>query len=129
MPDPTAMRFTRTHEWVRADGEHEATVGITDHAQTQLGDVIFLDLPAVGTRLAVGDRFGTVESVKAASDLYAPVAGEVTAVNPRLAAAPELVNQQAEGDGWLIRLAQAGEWPDDLLDADGYAALVGGGAS
>ncbi len=123
MPDPTPARFTRTHEWARPEGE-EAVVGISDHAQAQLGDVIFLDLPEVGARVQAGERFGTVESVKAASDLYAPVGGSVVAVNPRAATAPELVNQDPMGDGWLIRVAVEGAWPADLLDAAGYDQWV-----
>ncbi|HVA20485.1 MAG TPA: glycine cleavage system protein GcvH [Candidatus Micrarchaeia archaeon] len=128
MPDPRETSFTRTHEWVRAEGEGAAVVGITEHAQQQLGDVIFLELPTVGARFVAGDRFGTVESVKAASDLYTPVGGSVTAVNEQVASAPELVNQSPQADGWLIRLAIEGGWPDDLLDAAGYQALVAGEA-
>ncbi|HUY96279.1 MAG TPA: glycine cleavage system protein GcvH [Verrucomicrobiae bacterium] len=126
MSEITPTRFARTHEWVRPGDDGEAVVGITDHAQAQLGDVIFLELPAVGTTLARGDRFGTVESVKAASDLYAPVGGSVVAVNERVTAEPELVNQSPAGDGWLIRLRVEGEWPAELLDQAGYDELVAG---
>src|SRR5690349_10045816 len=103
MADTSTLRFTATHEWVDLAGEG-ATVGITDHAQAQLGDVIFLELPEVGARLAAGDRFGTIESVKAASDLYTPVGGTVTEVNPALTDAPEKVNTDPYGEGWMIRL-------------------------
>ncbi|MFZ0994507.1 MAG: glycine cleavage system protein GcvH [Candidatus Dormiibacterota bacterium] len=124
MPDLSAYRFTRTHEWVRDDGNGEALVGITDNAQSQLGDVIFLDLPKVGAKLGAGARFGAVESVKAASDLYSPVGGEVVAVNPDVTASPELVNQDPYGRGWLIRLRVEGDPPRDLLDSAEYDSFA-----
>lgn len=120
MPELDSYRFTKTHEWVCPQGEGEALVGITDHAQAQLGDVIFLELPATGTRLEAGDRLGAVESVKAASDLYCPVTGEVVAVNPALGSAPELVNQDPYREGWLLRVRLAGDLPAELMDAAGY---------
>lgn len=123
MPDLSGYRFTSTHEWVRRDGD-EATVGITDHAQAELGDVIFLDLPAVGARLEAGARFGAVESVKAASDLYAPVSGTVTAVNEALREAPERVNQSPYGDGWLLRVGDAAEGSVELMDEGAYLARL-----
>lgn len=121
---PTDLRYTSDHEWVRVDGS-EAVVGVTTFAAEQLGDVVFVDLPAVGRSLAKAAPFGVVESVKAVSDLYAPVSGEVVAVNAELAGTPELVNSDAFGGGWMIRvrLADPGEL-DDLLDADAYAALT-----
>jgi glycine cleavage system H protein len=121
MPDLSGYRFTPTHEWVRRDGD-TATVGITDHAQSLLGDVIFLDLPAVGARLTAGDRFGAIESVKAASDLYAPVAGTVSEVNQSLADAPEQVNASPYEDGWLVHLRDVSEGGVELLDEAAYVA-------
>ena len=115
-------RFTRDHEWVRLDGT-EATVGITDHAQEQLGDVVFIELPDVGRELDEGEACAVVESVKAASDVYAPLAGRVTAVNAALAEEPALVNRDAAGDGWFFRieLADGGSF-EELMDEDAYAA-------
>jgi len=124
VPDLSAYRFTKTHEWVREEGTGEAVVGITDHAQAQLGDVIFLELPKVGASVGAGTRFGAVESVKAASDLYSPVSGEVIAVNPDVSASPELVNQDPHGKGWLIRLRVAGDLPSDLLDSAAYDSFA-----
>ncbi|HXZ99033.1 MAG TPA: glycine cleavage system protein GcvH [Candidatus Binatia bacterium] len=123
MPDLSGYRFTSTHEWVRRDGG-EATVGITDHAQAELGDVIFLDLPQVGTQFEAGQRFGVVESVKAASDLYLPVSGTVTAVNEELRENPERVNKSPYEDGWLVRLSGVGEGKVELLDEAAYSARL-----
>src|SRR3981189_3485136 len=116
-------RYTKTHEWISVDGK-TATVGITDFAQAQLGDVVFLELPAVGRKLAERENFGVIESVKAASDLYSPVSGRVTAVNDQLTAKPELVNSDPYGDGWILKLELAGDLPSDLMDeaADKEAA-------
>lgn len=121
---PTDLRYTSDHEWVRVEGT-EAVVGVTAFAAEQLGDVVFVDLPAVGRSLAKAAAFGVVESVKAVSDLYAPVSGEVVAVNADLAGTPELVNSDPFGGGWMIRvrLADPGEL-DRLLDADAYATLT-----
>ncbi len=124
MPDLGAYRFTKTHEWVRDEDGGEVVVGITDHAQSQLGDVIFLELPKVGGPVASGARFGAVESVKAASDLFSPVSGEVVAVNEDLASSPELVNSDPQGAGWLIRVRTAEALPADLLDAAAYDAFA-----
>jgi glycine cleavage system H protein len=121
MPDLSGYRFTPTHEWVRRDGD-AATVGITDHAQSLLGDVIFLDLPAVGARLTAGARFGAIESVKAASDLYAPVSGTVREVNQSLTDSPERVNASPYEDGWLVRLGDVQEGEVELLDETAYLA-------
>jgi glycine cleavage system H protein len=112
-------RYTRTHEWVTVDGK-EATIGITDFAQSQLGDVVFLELPNPGRKLAARDTFGVVESVKAASDLYSPVAGRITAVNEKLASKPELINSDPYGEGWILKLELAGDLPDDLMDEADY---------
>jgi glycine cleavage system H protein len=111
--------FTKTHEWVTIEGTI-ATVGITDFAQSQLGDVVFLELPKAGRKLARSEAFGVIESVKAASDLYAPVAGTVTAVNEKLTANPELVNADPFGEGWLLKIEFKGELPSDLLDEAAY---------
>jgi glycine cleavage system H protein len=107
---------------VRVEGG-EAVIGITDYAQDQLGDIVFVELPAVGRRLAIGDSFGVVESIKAVSDLYAPVAGEVIAINEALAESPERVNHDPYGDGWLLRVRLEGDTPEALMSADAYRAL------
>src|SRR5205085_11309986 len=99
-------RYSKTHEWVMVDGK-EATIGITDFAQSQLGDVVFLELPSVGRKLAARETFGVVESVKAASDLYSPVAGRITSVNEKLASKPELINADPYGEGWIQKLDRA----------------------
>ena len=112
-------RFTKTHEWLTVEGK-TVTVGITDFAQAQLGDVVFLELPAVSRKLAARESFGVIESVKAASDLYAPAAGRITAVNDKLTSKPELVNADPYGEGWILKLELAGELPSDLLDEAEY---------
>lgn len=126
MPDLSGFRFTASHEWVQTvDGG--ARVGITDFAQAQLGDVIFLELPEVGTVLQAGDRFGVIESVKAASDLYSPVAGRVAEVNAALADTPEKVNQDPYGVGWMLRLEAVAEGSVPLLGEAEYTALTAAG--
>lgn len=124
MPDLTGYRFTTTHEWVRVDGA-AATVGISDHAQAQLGDVIFLELPAVGKTYKAGERFGVIESVKAASDLYAPVSGTVMEVNSALTEQPELVNGDPYGSGWMVKFGSVDEGGTDLMDRAAYELLNG----
>ena len=118
--------FTKDHEWLAVDGD-TATVGITDYAQGQLGDITFVELPAEGAALGRGDSVSVVDSVKAASDVYSPVSGTVSGVNPALADSPELVNSDAEGDGWLWRmtLSDAAEL-DALMDEAGYREYVAG---
>ena len=116
-------RFTKTHEWITVDGKH-ATIGITDFAQSQLGDVVFLELPSAGRKLTAREAFGVVESVKAASDLYSPVAGRISAVNDKLAAKPELINSDPYGDGWILKVELAGDLPSDLLDEDAYKKVT-----
>jgi len=124
---PTDLRYTKDHEWVRVDGD-EAVVGITDYAANQLGDIVFVELPDVGRTLSQAATFGVVESVKAVSDLFSPVSGEVTSGNDALAAAPELVNSDPYGDGWMIRLKLADPTEvDELLDAAAYDALIAEG--
>jgi glycine cleavage system H protein len=124
---PADLRYTKDHEWVRVDGD-EATVGITEYAASQLGDIVFVELPEVGRDLTQFAAFGVVESVKALSDLFAPLTGSVTAANDGLAGAPEQVNADPYGDGWMIRLklGNAAE-VDELLDADAYDALIAAG--
>jgi len=125
VPDLSSYRFTSTHEWVRSvDGG--VRVGISDYAQAQLGDVIFLELPDVGSTLAPGDRFGVIESVKAASDLYAPVGGRVAEVNPVLADTPETVNSDPYQAGWMLRLEDVVEGGVELLDEASYTKLTQG---
>ncbi len=118
------VKFTEDHEWVRVNGD-VATVGITEYAQEQLGDIVFVDLPESGAELAQGDDAAVIESVKAASDIYAPISGEVGEVNDALDAEPAIVNQDAQGEGWLFTLAisEPGEL-DNLMDADAYKAFV-----
>jgi glycine cleavage system H protein len=116
-------RYTKSHEWLTVDGK-TVTVGITDFAQSQLGDVVFLELPAAGRKLAERESFGVVESVKAASDLYSPIAGRITSVNDKLAAHPELVNSDPYGDGWILKLELSGELPSDLMDEAAYKKIA-----
>ena len=122
---PSDLKYASSHEWVRNEGDGVVTVGITEHAQGLLGDMVFVDLPDVGDEFAAGDDCAVAESVKAASDIYAPVAGEIVEVNEELEDAPENVNNDAHGDGWLfkIKLEDASEL-DDLLDAEGYAESI-----
>ncbi|PSQ39122.1 glycine cleavage system protein H [Halobacteriales archaeon SW_12_71_31] len=121
---PAELRYLETHEWARRDGD-TVRVGITDFAQDELGDVVFVELPAVGESVAADDAFGVIESIKAVSDLYAPVSGEVVAVNEALFDRPELVNESPFEDGWMLDVEL--DDPDDLedtLDADAYADQV-----
>ena len=124
---PTDLRYTKDHEWVRVDGD-EATVGITEYAAGQLGDIVFVELPDGGQSLEQFATFGIVESVKAVSDLFAPVSGEVLATNDALTGSPELVNADPYKGGWMIRvrLAKPDEI-DDLLDAAAYDSLIAAG--
>jgi glycine cleavage system H protein len=118
---PEELQYTKTHEWVRREDD-VAIVGITDHAQDELGDVVFIELPEKGASFGAGDAFGTVESVKAVSDLYAPVGGEVVEVNEALNDAPEKINEEPYGDGWIIRLRVSEE--ADLLSAGEYEKVL-----
>ena len=119
---PNELSYTKSHEWVRVDEDGIATVGITDHAQELLGDLVFVELPEVGTELGVGSECAVVESVKAASDVYSPVSGEVVEANEVLADAPETINQDAYEEGWIFRVRLSHpEEVDDLMDADSYA--------
>ena len=121
MAVPEELQYTKTHEWVRREDD-VATVGITDHAQDELGDVVFIELPEQGASFGAGDAFGTVESVKAVSDLYAPVGGEVVEVNEALNDSPEKINEEPYGEGWIIRLRVSEE--ADLLSAGDYETLL-----
>jgi glycine cleavage system H protein len=124
MEYPKDLRYTKDHEWARINGD-EAVVGITHHAQAELGDVVFVDLPAEGKDISQGKTFGAIESVKAVSDLFAPVSGIVVRVNAALADHPELVNRDPHGEGWLVavRMSNASE-AGALMDAEAYAAYV-----
>ena len=127
MSAPSDLRYTRDHEWVRLDGD-EATIGITQYAAEQLGDIVFVELPDTGRDLEVAKAFGVVESVKAVSDLFAPLSGVVTSTNDALAQEPELVNSDPYGAGWMVKLTVADPAQvDDLLDGDGYDDLIAAG--
>jgi glycine cleavage system H protein len=124
---PTDLRYTKDHEWVRVDGD-QATIGITAYAADQLGDIVFVELPDAGRSLDQFATFGVVESVKAVSDLFAPVGGEVLEGNPALTGKPELVNEAPYGEGWMLRLRVADPAQlDDLLGPDEYDALTAAG--
>ena len=121
MSVPGDLQYTKSHEWVRVE-DGVATVGITDHAQDELGDVVFVELPEMGATLAAGDSFGAVESVKAVSDLYAPVGGEVVQVNGALEDSPEKINEDPYGEGWILKLQISDK--GDLLSAADYEKLL-----
>jgi glycine cleavage system H protein len=124
MAYPTAFRYTKEHEWAQIEGKR-ARVGITDHAQAELGDVVFVELPSMGTVVKKGGHLGTVESVKAVSDLFAPMSGKVVAVNGDLETSPETVNQSPHADGWIVvlEISDPSE-ANDLLDAVAYEAFI-----
>src|SRR4051812_46373162 len=121
MPSPTDRKYTNEHEWVRLDGD-TATIGITDYAQSELGDVVYVELPAPSTQVTRGETFGVVESVKAASDLYAPVSGEVVAANTALQDAPDLINKEPHEGGWMIKVRPSSAEADlnQLMDGAAY---------
>ncbi len=124
---PQELLYTKEHEWIRVH-ESTGTIGITDHAQKELGDIVFVELPKVGDRVTVKEAFGTVESVKAVSDVYSPVTGEVIAVNAKLQNAPELLNSDPHGDAWLIRVKLADRSQTEaLMAAEEYEAYIQGG--
>lgn len=122
---PQELRYTKTHEWIRREEDGSLTIGITDHAQALLGDLVFVDTPEAGEECAVGDDCAVVESVKAASDVYAPVTGEILEVNEKLADTPELLNQDPYGDGWIFKIGPSDENDyDGLMDADAYQEII-----
>lgn len=122
---PTDLRYTESHEWAKSLDDGIIKVGITDHAQSQLGDLVYVELPEVGDRVEVGDACAVVESVKAASDVYSPVSGEITEVNEDLNDSPELVNQDAFGNGWLFALKPDDDGElDKLMEAEAYARSI-----
>ena len=122
---PAHLRYTSSHEWLRRESDGSVTIGITDHAQGQLGDLVFVELPAVGRKVGAGEACAVVESVKAASDVYAPLAGEIVAVNDAVTSAPEIVNQDAYA-AWLFRVKPVeASAMDAMLDARGYQAVIG----
>ena len=122
---PSELAYTKTHEWVQKEDDGSLLVGITDYAQESLGDLVFVELPEVGETLAAGDACAVVESVKAASDIYAPVTGEVLEINDDLTDSPELVNQDAYGGGWLMKIKLGDESDlDDLMDAEAYQKFI-----
>lgn len=125
MKIPDQLKYTREHEWIRVEGD-EIVIGVTDFAQSELGDVVFIEIETAGETLSSGDTFGTIEAVKTVSDLYMPVDGEVLEVNPALEDAPELVNSDPYGEGWMVRVRVSDSAQlDDLLDAQAYGELIG----
>jgi len=122
---PAELKYARTHEWLRPEDDGSVTLGISDHAQEALGDLVFVETPEVGRSVAPGEACAVVESVKAASDVYSPIAGEVTAVNEALATQPELLNSDPYGEGWIMKIQPAsGIETPELLDAKAYAATL-----
>lgn len=122
---PTNFKYTKTHEWVRVDSDDVVTIGITDHAQSSLGDMVFVELPEVGNTVEVGSECGVIESVKSASDLYAPISGEVIAINSEVIDTPSLLNTDPQDTGWLmqVRLSDKSQL-DNLLDSEAYSAIL-----
>ncbi|RUO36107.1 glycine cleavage system protein H [Aliidiomarina shirensis] len=122
---PNELKYASSHEWIRSEGDGVYTVGISEHAQELLGDMVFVELPEVGDNVAAGDDVAVAESVKAASDIYAPIAGEILSVNEELEDSPELVNSDPYGDGWLFKIKADDESElESLLDAESYAASI-----
>ena len=125
MSYPENLKYTKDHEWVRLEG-NVATIGITEFAQGELGDIVYVEVETIGKALNAGEVFGTVEAVKTVSDLFLPVAGTITELNPALASAPELVNSDPYGKGWMVKMTvEHPEEVDSLLDAAGYESVVG----
>ncbi len=122
---PTDYKYTTTHEWLRVEDDGLIALGITDNAQSLLGDLVFVELPEVGTTVSDGDECGVVESVKAASDIYSPINGEIAEINEKLAENPEIINHDPYGDGWILKIApESLEELNDLLTADAYAEHI-----
>lgn len=123
---PAELKYVASHEWLRTEADGTVTIGITEHAQELLGDIVFIELPEVGAELAADEQAGVVESVKAASDVYAPITGEIVAVNDALVSAPEIANSDPYGDGWFFKIKPANAADlDGLLSAEQYAAEIG----
>jgi glycine cleavage system H protein len=121
---PENLKYTKDHEWVKLDG-NIATVGITDHAQSELGDIVYVEIETKGKTLSAGDTFGTVEAVKTVSDLYMPVAGTITEINPSLESQPEVVNKDPYGEGWMVKMTVANVGDvNNLLSADDYKKVI-----
>ena len=120
---PAELKYTKDHEWIKIEGD-QAVVGITEFAQRELGDIVYVDINSVGSEVAEGDVFGTIEAVKTVSDLFMPVKGSVLEVNPALDANPELVNSDPYGEGWMVKISLS-ENTDGLLSADDYKSLIG----
>ncbi len=125
MDFPANMRYTKDHEWIRVEG-NTGVIGITDYAQGELGDVVFVELPAVGTKLEQGKQFGTIEAVKTVSDVFAPVSGQIIEINPTLKDSPEIVNKEPYGGGWMVKINITDKSElTNLLDAAKYQEMVG----
>ena len=121
---PENLKYTKDHEWIRFEGT-EAFIGITDFAQGELGDIVYIEVPTIGQHVEEEKMFGTIEAVKTVSDLFMPVSGEVLELNPKLESAPELVNKDSYGEGWIIKVKPGTASSDKLLDASAYKALIG----
>jgi glycine cleavage system H protein len=121
---PDELKYTKDHEWVKIEGDI-ATIGVTDFAQKELGDIVYVEVETLGETLEAGEVFGTVEAVKTVSDLFMPVTGEILEINSELESAPELVNDAPYTDGWMVKVKLSGGVPSDLLDADAYKNLIG----
>ena len=121
---PTELKYTKSHEWLRVEEDGLITIGISDHAQELLGDLVFVELPEAGTEFVAGDECCVVESVKAASDVYMPISGEITEINEALADEPEIINTSPYDNGWLFKMRPSAEELDDLMDADTYQAEI-----
>ena len=121
---PSELKYTKSHEWLRVEDDGQITVGISDHAQELLGDLVFVELPEVGTDFVAGDECCVVESVKAASDVYMPISGEITEVNETLADEPEIINTAPYDNGWLFKVKPSANELEDLMDADAYQTEI-----
>jgi len=121
---PSELKYTKSHEWLRLEDDGQVTVGISDHAQELLGDLVFVELPEAGTEFVAGDECCVVESVKAASDVYMPISGEVAEVNEALADEPEIINSSPYDNGWLFKVRPSANELEDLMDADAYQAEI-----
>lgn len=121
---PSELKYTRSHEWLRVEDDGVVTVGVSDHAQASLGDLVFVELPEVGLEFVAGDECCVVESVKAASDVYMPISGEIVAINETLADEPEIINNSPYDNGWLFKIRPSTDELDDLMDADAYLAEI-----